>query len=396
MIMRNSIVVLFALATVACSDRGRSGASPVVHDSAGVSLIELAGAPADSSSQLEEVRRIRGDGPGDAMLGDITDADMANDGRIYVLDGAARQVKVFAPDGTFERVIGRGGQGPGELSAGARSVLVGKDAIYVPDPPRGGIHVFGLDGEARDHLPLVSTGIPLGASLDGSGRVITGVLGVVSGRGGGITDSVVLVRATSASGTDTVGRLLLRPGSGPLLPVMYGAAPVFARLDNDRFVVGLTDRLELRTYDSNGTRLGIMRRADPGTPMSEADQDVILNTTFRSMDSTSRTQMVQRAKQQRAIASVYPAFARIVAGDDAIFVERVMQASDLTPARAARFEMDYNGSGRWDVYSDDGAFLRSFELPEGVRLARVRGDVLLASGFDAQDVPSVRVYRMPR
>jgi hypothetical protein len=58
--------------------------------------------------------------------------------------------------------------------------------------------------------------------------------------------------------------------------------------------------------------------------------------------------------------------------------------------------MQHTGSGHWDVYSSDGMFLRSFTLPEGNHLSRLRGDLAVTHGLDMTDSPIVRIYRVRR
>lgn len=51
-------------------------------------------------------------------------------GGVYVSDFQANHIKVFGPDGTFRRAIGRQGQGPGDLS-GPSNIEVSGERLVV-------------------------------------------------------------------------------------------------------------------------------------------------------------------------------------------------------------------------------------------------------------------------
>lgn len=65
-----------------------------------------------------------------------------------VADAVDNCLKVFKKDGTFERKIGRPGQGPGELNTAFRISLDGeRGLIYVADSQNGRISSFCISGE---------------------------------------------------------------------------------------------------------------------------------------------------------------------------------------------------------------------------------------------------------
>lgn len=57
------------------------------------------------------------EGEGAAVFGSIRALQADDDGRIYVADGQANEVRIFAADGTHLRTVGRTGEGPGEFTA---------------------------------------------------------------------------------------------------------------------------------------------------------------------------------------------------------------------------------------------------------------------------------------
>lgn len=85
------------------------------------------------------------DGPDPYTFGRISGVVVGDDGRIYVADRQALEVRVFSADGDFERRLGRAGAGPGEfrdISGLARA----PEGIAVMDGAQASVAVFSPDG----------------------------------------------------------------------------------------------------------------------------------------------------------------------------------------------------------------------------------------------------------
>jgi len=61
----------------------------------------------------------------------IVDADVDDEGRIYVLDFSACNVRIFSPEGKHIRTIGRKGQGPGEFTYPVAVSVINPDTFVV-------------------------------------------------------------------------------------------------------------------------------------------------------------------------------------------------------------------------------------------------------------------------
>jgi DNA-binding beta-propeller fold protein YncE len=86
------------------------------------------------------------DTSGDAMWGP-RDVKIGPDGNVYVADTGGKRIRVYAPDGTFLRDIGRGGSGIGEVSEPvglAFNPISGE--LYVAESWNKRIQVFDLSG----------------------------------------------------------------------------------------------------------------------------------------------------------------------------------------------------------------------------------------------------------
>ncbi|MCX6560789.1 MAG: 6-bladed beta-propeller [Candidatus Aminicenantes bacterium] len=79
-------------------------------------------------------------------------------GNVYVSDMDANHIKVFGPDGKFRAVIGRAGQGPGEMQ-GPTHLVVSGDKLVVWEVMNRRFSILGLDGKFIKIAPAVHGGM---------------------------------------------------------------------------------------------------------------------------------------------------------------------------------------------------------------------------------------------
>lgn len=124
--------------------------------------------------RLEEVARIGGDDEGLASFNQIVDIQLGNDGKIWVLDRQVQSIRLFAPDGTPLKEVGRRGEGPGEI-ANANGIRRGPDGrMWVRDHRNQRLTVFAPDGSFdRQYLvPSHGYGYRWDGAIDADGRVL--------------------------------------------------------------------------------------------------------------------------------------------------------------------------------------------------------------------------------
>lgn len=103
-------------------------------------------------------------------LGDRDDPDLGfsrvsglavdDEGRVYVSDGQAREIRVFSAEGERLGVVGRPGDGPGEFRGAPRFGIVG-DTLWAYDSQGGRITLFRRDGTLISAHRVEGVGIPL-------------------------------------------------------------------------------------------------------------------------------------------------------------------------------------------------------------------------------------------
>jgi hypothetical protein len=114
------------------------GGIPRVTSSGPTAWTDAAGA-----SLVEEVRFSGEDGT-PSEIGQPQSLAVDEDGRVYVVDSKPAVIKVFTPDGSPVRNIGREGEGPGEFRVGFIAVRGGH--VVIQDPELGRMSVWDTAG----------------------------------------------------------------------------------------------------------------------------------------------------------------------------------------------------------------------------------------------------------
>lgn len=142
--LAGAILAALTLAAGCGEGSGPSSAPPAgveVRDSLGVSIVEVRSLDAPGADGLEVVWadsvRFGQTGTADAdpeyLFGAVSGAIRLSDGTVVVADMQALALRMFAPDGTHLRTVGRRGEGPGEFLAVTGLQRLPGDSIFVVD-----------------------------------------------------------------------------------------------------------------------------------------------------------------------------------------------------------------------------------------------------------------------
>lgn len=147
-------LAVVAAMSVACA-RGETGDPSVVRtDSAGVRIVASGADDRPLPWRFEPVHVLT-DSAGEPFLFEALPPEYVlvdRGSRTYVLTGD-RTIARFAPDGRFDRSIGRRGSGPGEMQLPVQLGSQG-DSLVVLDPVRNAIVRWGPDLTAIRELPM--------------------------------------------------------------------------------------------------------------------------------------------------------------------------------------------------------------------------------------------------
>lgn len=145
-------LVLPALLLVACGGEGSGDATVTVDTLPGGIPRTMSSAPtAPGSLALVPLRDIQPEPDSPAEILNPQSVAIADDGSVLVAEQGQGQIKVFGPDGSYQRTIGRRGSGPNEYQVAF--VAVKGDTLLVQDPQGSRFsRVLWRSGEFVDQL----------------------------------------------------------------------------------------------------------------------------------------------------------------------------------------------------------------------------------------------------
>jgi 6-bladed beta-propeller len=146
-----------------CADGSAPGPQPFTVDTltSGRIVIENDGTGVwdeTTAWTLEETMRLGTvDAGGPEQFSEIYWIDEDDQGRVYILDNQAQEIRVFDVDGTYSHTIGRRGEGPGEFTRAAGMNWAPDGRLWVYDTQR--FSVFEREGAFVDSWPRQTRGV---------------------------------------------------------------------------------------------------------------------------------------------------------------------------------------------------------------------------------------------
>jgi hypothetical protein len=150
-------------------------------------------------------------------------------------------------------------------------------------------------------------------------------------------------------------------------------------------LVGTADAMEVREYDDEGNLVSIARV--PGADLTVTDDD----------ERWFEEHLSRRAKTPQEQQMLGPLLESLIYPETkAAYSGLLVDPSGNVWLRTGRHFPPEGPSPEWTVFSVDGAWLGSLEMPEGFDPLEVGEDYLLGVWRDELDVESVRVYGLER
>lgn len=395
--MRVPTLLVLACVLGAC-DRA-AAPSFTARDSAGVNLIEYApGAAFPDLALSSEPTLVLGglNLDPDLELYQASHALRLADGRIVVANQGTDQIRFYGPDGAHLRTVGREGGGPGEFRQLWGLIRMPGDTLVAWDWTAKRLTVYDPSGELVRVVPAPEAdgfAPRLLGRLDRGRVAIAGGVqpGAIFAAGTGPwNDSVPLLRVELEDGsvTDTLGTY---PGDERYASVGDGA--FWAR----RLLLGRRELLdvaagaihvadgsagEVRTYDSEGRLVRIVRTGLPARPVTEAALDAARARYLGGVEE-NRLPEERRRLEELPVATRLPVL-------DGLF-------ADLHGRVWMRlFDPEAGESRRWVLLDGDGRAAGVLEIPERFEpLDAGEGHVLFRTRDDL-DVERLVLYRLVR
>lgn len=308
------------------------------------------------------------DGENAYIFGSIRGLDVDAEGRIFVVDGQARELRIFSADGDHQQTIGRMGAGPGEFQRPDHVRLARDGRIIVRDAPLR-FSVFTPEGVYLNSWSLgagFSTNAPF--YLDVNDRILNPTM----------PDRLVWYDLDGTS-ADTIPvpsrgyeapRIQVASESGratytlPFVPNEW-----WAMTRNGSLLSGLNETYALDRTDQHGNVLRIERHVD-AVPVAEGEAEQAregVTGSARSMDPDWRWSGPDVPSSKPAYRSAIPGV------DETIWVLRTTRAEEVAnpyydPARDAGNATFWREAAVADVFDAEGRYLGPVKLPEGLDL----------------------------
>lgn len=401
--------VLVAVAVAGCgADSGTSGWTGTMTDSAGVTITSNGAEgiwSADDRWGVVELLRIGSmEGDPEYQFGLIAGIGVTSDGRMFVLDQQAQDLKVFGADGAYLATLGAAGSGPGEFAIGAGPVLVGVgDTVYVPDLQNQRVNRFAPDGSSAGSYRLsLEDGLPTTWADAPSGTIATQVRPfALPGQPAVDSMDAIISRASDGSVLDT----LFRMRSGETFDFAGGvpefnffvAEPAWALTGDEGLLFAVNDRYRIERYDRFGALRRVILKPFEREAVTDRDQEIFTDALERIWrDAGVPSQALETLKSGIHFAELFPAFFRFLVGPEGtMWVQDVVSPSQMSPEEQEGFNPLLSlGSADWDVFDPEGRFLGSVSTPPRFQPMRVLGDRVYGVWRDDLDVQYVMVLRI--
>ncbi len=395
-----ALPTLIALAVVsACADESGDAISvnrTTVTDSAGLQIV---------TSTLQDLpRRIAGgepafsigslDGTNDALF-DVQAVDRLPSGEWVIANGGTNQLRVFSEDGVFLRAFGGEGEGPGEFANLNEASVFGGDSIFTYDFRARRVSIFTGAGE------FVRTVTP----ADGEGQGRAAPIGILAN--GNIPAS-----GASNFGSDMQSGTVVRPrvtgtllasGGEPLrsMDEFGGREQWFLQGDNfisirsvpfsktstmassdTRIFAGATESPEIRVRSDIGDAVAIWRLQMTPPPVTQADWDAAREDELSRADNAGAIERVESFYADAPQPESHPAWSQMLVSEEGELWLQQFSPPGQTPIN------------RWWHFDREGALIEELELPEGLQLEWVSGDLVVGTWEDEFEVEYVRGYRI--
>lgn len=322
------------------------------------------------------------DGEPEYLFSQIAAAALLPGGGIAVADRHAASVRLYSPDGSFLRELGRRGEGPGEFANIRRVVVHPPDTILVHDSRLYRLTTFLTSGE------LVST-LSLQAG-DGFPEVYLG--GFSTGERAFAWIKQALVDFTRVSpdvmqlgkfGTD--GRLTSLLGTETGMVRLTSPIPFSPQLHAEMIgdSIFLTNGLlpEIKVWDPQGELARTILLPFPVFDPAEAWAE--LEAAVQAHGTDFARQQLETQPREGDI----PHISMMMVDDrDRLWVKR------YDPGTDSHLFADRCTGGEWTIIETSGAVVATMAIPDGLLLLDVRGGQVLGRTTDELGVQRVVVY----
>ena len=367
-------------------------------DSAGVQIVTFDGAMVPAQFELHHTGLDLGTEAGSELVRVSSALRMPN-GAILVADGGRRHLLRFGKDGSFERVIGRDGQGPGEFERLGWMGRHSRDLAGTYDFGQARYSVFADSGFIRQVRLQSSPDVrfveiqPLGVLPDGS-MVVTGGRAIGLGAEGPARRfrmmSPVVLFGPDGAPRRLIGRY---PGleievdmvkNGRAAGSFANDVPLFGRssalgMSQGHVLVVDTDRFQFEVIDTAGRQVRSVRRAVANPLVQPSHVQAFITERINATRPQFR-ESVREDLESKQHPPTFPALSDqlIVDAAERIWVGEYRRPGDREQA--------------WWIFTVDGRMVGRVNVPVNLTITDAGPDWVLGTWRGQDDVLTVRLY----
>jgi len=402
-------LVVAALVATACASDGGGQWAGSVTDSAGVEIVSNAGqamwTEADAWTVEEEVKIGTLEGDPDYMFGQVGFLTVDSNGRIYVLDAQAQQIKVYSAGGVYEQTIGRRGGGPGELRGATFVLMAPGDTLVVPDLNNFRINRYAPDGTSLGSSPinLQEHGVPLVFAGTPSGVLVRQEREFAFPGQPEIENPQDAIVTFAADGTvlDTLltfpaGETIRLGGGAPEFK-FFSPEPTWAVSADLKLYYAVNDDYRINVYNAAGGLERVIKMPFERRPVAERDKEALMTFLEQAWtDAGVPPEAIAQLTSRVSFGEFYPAFASMRAGPEGtIWVQHSQAPSQLSDEEYEAYNpLEDAGGPDWDVFDGAGRYLGVVTLPPRFAPRLILGDRIYGVWRDELDVQYVMRMRV--
>lgn len=334
---------------------------------------------------VEELRIGSAEADGPELFGAITGLEVDREGRIYVLESQAKEVRVFDARGVHVRTFGRKGGGPGEFEQPAGMMWDPQGRLWIVDQQNARFSLFDTAGVflASHRRPGGYSVFPWPGGMDSRGTLYD-VASVPREDG---RPSFTLVRMDAAMQPADTFRLPeyqaatfeVRHANGNrmIAGVPFSPRLVWRRDPGGDVWVGTSDRYSIARVSFGGDTLRVVERDYEPVPVTAAEKDTAVKQLKWFTEQGGRVDASRIPGEKPAYGGVYP--------DEAGYLWVFPSAPEAAEGTMI------------DVFDRDGRYLGQVRSGAELRVIDpflVRGDRLYVVETDELDIPYVVRYRI--
>jgi hypothetical protein len=199
---------------------------------------------------------------------------VSDNGHIYASDVKDRKIKVFDDEGQFVRIIGKSGEGPGELSWPSNIQMTPQNELMIEDAANRRMSFFSLDGEFIRSISVAAKGL-------GLTTIILDNLGNYAGRELGLEEQKLYFELKKfdkdLNPLFSVAKTLFdipQPGSGNKMD-LFDFVTTYAFDSQGRLFFAPNKEYEIQVFDLEGKHVLSVQRDYKPVKVTEEDIEEI-------------------------------------------------------------------------------------------------------------------------